>query len=190
MLVHAPNYASTSAVPPLAKQFLSAGYRVESSSDTNFASASLSAMPQPRLNQGSGKPIVLLIEDNSGDVFLVEEALREHHVDCELVVCRDGEEAILFFEHLDGDASVSQPQLVLLDLNLPKIPGHKVLQSIRGSARSATLPVVIVTSSASQADLERNRKFGASAYFQKPSSLTEFMKIGELIGSFLKQTHS
>jgi CheY-like chemotaxis protein len=131
------------------------------------------------------KPFVLLIEDNVGDVLLVEEALREHQVDCDLTVVTDGEEAMSLFKSIDGDATTRSPALVLLDLNLPKCSGHEILEWIRGSVRCPTMPVVIVTSSQAQSDLALMKRLGATAYFRKPVSFDEFMKLGAVVRNLL-----
>jgi DNA-binding response OmpR family regulator len=131
------------------------------------------------------KPFVVVIEDNVGDVLLVEEALREHQVDCDLTVVADGEEAMKFFRDADGDPTSRLPALVLLDLNLPKCSGHEILERIRRSARFPTMPVVIVTSSQAASDLVRMKQLGATAYFHKPVHFDEFMKLGAVVRSLL-----
>ncbi len=131
------------------------------------------------------KPYVVLIEDNLGDVLLVEEALREHQVDCDFAVVNDGEEAVGLFEAIDKGTDTRLPDLVLLDLNLPKRSGHEVLDRIRRSARCSTTPVVIVTSSRAQSDLARTKELGATAYFHKPINFDEFMKLGLVVRDLL-----
>ncbi len=131
------------------------------------------------------KPFVLVIEDNIGDVLLVEEALREHRIDCDLTVVTDGEEAMSLFQTIDGDPATASPTLVLLDLNLPKRSGHEILDRIRRSARCPTMPVVIVTSSQAPSDLAQMNRLGATAYFHKPVSFDEFMKLGALVRNLL-----
>ncbi len=133
----------------------------------------------------SAKPWILIVEDNPGDVFIMEEALREHNVDCAVTILSNGEEAIYFFDRLELDSTETYPNLVLLDLNLPKVSGHSVLSRIRASLRCPSLPVVMVSSSEAQADLFENRRLGATAYFRKPSNLEDFMKLGALVNSLL-----
>jgi CheY-like chemotaxis protein len=141
---------------------------------------------EPRAQSaGQKKPLVFLIEDNVGDVLLVEEALREYRIDCDLTVVADGEEAIRFFQTLDHNPEITPPSLVLLDLNLPKRSGHEVLEVIRRSTRCPAMSVVVVTSSQHQSDLARMRRLGATAYFHKPSNFDEFMKLGALIKDLL-----
>ena len=129
--------------------------------------------------------LILIVEDNPGDAFIMELALREHALPYAVNVLSTGEEAIGFFERLERDSAVSCPSLVLLDLNLPKYSGHYLLAYIRASLRCASVPVVIVSSSEAEADLKENRRLGASAYFRKPSRLDDFMKVGALVSSLL-----
>ena len=128
---------------------------------------------------------VVIVEDNPGDVFIMEEALREHSVNCSVTVLSDGEQANDFFNRIDGDLTAECPNLVLLDLNLPKRSGHWVLTRIRNSYRCASVPVVVVSSSEAPSDLIANRDLGATAYFRKSSSLEEFMQLGAIVNSLL-----
>ncbi len=131
------------------------------------------------------KQCILIVEDNPGDVFMIEEALREHNVQCDSTVLSDGDQAASFFDCLDRDATAACPSIVLLDLNLPKRSGHWVLSRIRASRRCALVPVVIVSSSEALDEMEKNRQLGATAYFKKPSLLEEFFKLGALVNSLL-----
>ena len=136
-------------------------------------------------SDGQKRPFVLLIEDNPGDVLLVEESLREYRIDCDLTVVADGEEAVRLFQTIDSDPKSPSPSLVLLDLNLPKRSGHEILERIRRSTRCPTMPVIIVTSSQAESDLVQMRRLGIAAYFHKPASFDEFMKLGALIRDML-----
>jgi len=127
------------------------------------------------------------VEDNSTDVFLVKEALTAHRVNVQLVVLEDGEEAMDLFSRLDADEGVACPDMILLDLNIPKADGFKVLQSIRSSTRSSDVPVVITTSSAALADRMKAAELGATAYFQKPTGYDAFLKLGEMIQRLLSR---
>ena len=130
---------------------------------------------------------IVIIEDNPGDVFIMQEALREHRLNCELTVLWNGEEALTFFDTVEEDPSKLRPDLVLLDLNLPKHSGHRILERIRKTRRCFSIPVVIVSSSESPIDLEENRRLGATAYFRKPSDLDMFLKLGELVTNLLSR---
>lgn len=138
-------------------------------------------------DQPSKRKGIVIIEDNPGDVFIMEEALREHNVDCELTVLSDGEQAATYFDSLENAMACDCPQVVLLDLNLPKLSGHSVLSHIRSSHRCASVPVVVVSSSDAPSDLEQNKSLGATAYFKKPNDLNEFMKLGALVNSLLHE---
>jgi chemotaxis family two-component system response regulator Rcp1 len=132
------------------------------------------------------KQHVLLVEDNPADVNLVQEALAEAHVNCTLQIMRDGLQAVQFIDQLDADASSSSPDLILLDLNLPKVSGEEVLKRIRLSPRCGTAKVLIISSSDARSDRERVLNLGASEYFRKPSGLNEFMMLGPKVRSMLE----
>ena len=130
---------------------------------------------------------ILLIEDAEPDVFLVREALRQSGIAFNLNVLDDGEKAIDFIDRLDRSESAVCPNLVLLDLNLPKRTGDQILEHIRKSERCRHVPVVIVTSSDSPKDKRQTNELGATGYFRKPSRLDEFMKLGNLVRGLLDQ---
>lgn len=124
---------------------------------------------------------ILLAEDNPADVYLIEEALREHQVEFEITVAEDGETAMSMMS--DGRSS---PDIVLLDLNMPKRSGGEVLDRIRQHS-GKDIPVIILTSSDSPSDREEALRLGATCYIRKPTGLDEFLKIGatikELVGA-------
>jgi CheY-like chemotaxis protein len=124
---------------------------------------------------------ILLAEDNPGDVFLVRRALKEHHVDFELHVVRDGAEAIEFVQHMGDSLGSPWPDVVLLDLNLPKVDGSEVLREFRKRPECVETPVVIVSSSNSQRDRAKVAAMGEVHYFRKPSELSEYMELGALV---------
>jgi len=125
---------------------------------------------------------VLLAEDNPGDVFLVRRALEKHGLlDVELVVVEDGQAALRYIERVDADDSVACPNLALLDLNLPRATGSRILTRIRQSRRCSGIPIIIVTSSDSPLDRDAASQLGASAYFQKPGDLAGFMRLGQVV---------
>jgi len=130
-------------------------------------------------------PSVVLIEDNQTDVFLVKQAIAAHHLDINLQVMEDGEQAIRFIAGLDADPSAQCPRLFLLDLNLPRISGLEVLSGLRHSKRCASLPVLVMTSSDAQTDRAQSAALGATGYFSKPSGYQEFLTIGEVIQAML-----
>jgi CheY-like chemotaxis protein len=131
-------------------------------------------------------PLVLLVEDNRADVFLVERAVEFCKLSVRLKVIEDGEEALKYFEGIESDRNIPCPDAMLLDLNLPRRSGREVLQSVRQAKRSRELPVIILTSSNSPEDRRETAALGATRYFRKPTSYQEFLKIGEILGEVLK----
>jgi len=133
------------------------------------------------------KPNVLLVEDNAADINLVEEALEEAQLDCCLHILRDGVQALAFLEQLDAEPERSAPQVVLLDLNLPKVGGEEVLKRVRMSPRCRDAKVLIISSSDAPSDRDRAMKLGATDYFRKPSSLQQFMLLGTKVRAMLEE---
>ena len=124
---------------------------------------------------------ILLVEDNPADVYLIEEALRTHGVQFEMKWLRDGEQAL---ELLTEDG-LGAPDLVLLDLNLPRVDGKEVLTRIRQTPHLAAVPVAIMTSSDSPQDRREMADLGASCYIKKPPTLDEFLEVGGVIKNLL-----
>lgn len=133
------------------------------------------------------KPNLLLVEDNAADAMLVEEAIQMHDVPVDLHIVVDGEEAIAFIERAERDPQSPCPDMVLLDLNLPKRSGTDVLQRIRGSERCKHVPVVILTSSDSPKDREDASRLGADRYFRKPTDYDGYMKVGTVLNEILAE---
>ena len=132
------------------------------------------------------RPRVLLVEDNPADANLVEEAIEEANFDCEISVMTNGAQVIEFIESLEAGAPQQFPDLLLLDLNLPKVPGDAVLERVRSSPQCRTAKVFIISSSDAPADRERAMKLGAIGYFRKPSNLAQFMEIGPRVRAILE----
>ena len=124
---------------------------------------------------------VLVAEDNEGDVFLVEEALRFHKLEFQLHVAADGLAAIRYIENLGHTPEAACPDVLLLDLNLPKVDGHDILNALRAHPRCSKVPVIIVTSSDAPKDRRRAELLGVTHYFRKPSDLAEFMALGAVV---------
>jgi two-component system response regulator len=122
--------------------------------------------------------VILLVEDNPDDELLTLRALRKNGVTGEVMVARDGVEALDYLfgtgAHAGRDTSV-MPQLILLDLNLPKIDGLEVLRRLRADERTRLLPVVILTSSREQSDMLEGYGLGANSYVRKPVNFEQFV---------------
>jgi CheY-like chemotaxis protein len=125
---------------------------------------------------------ILLIEDNEGDIVLTTEALEDSKIINEVTVRRDGEAAIAFFEGLTGLAK--QPDLVLLDINLPKISGHEVLMYIKTHSRFKSIPVIMLTTSSSEKDIQSAYKNYVNCYITKPIDVSDFMEAISKIEDF------
>ena len=131
----------------------------------------------------AGNCTILLAEDNPGDVFLVRRALDVYHVECDLRIAKDGEEAMDLV--LRADRGEFNIDLILLDLNLPRYDGSEIVAAARSGARLKNTPIILLTSSDSPHDRVRITELGADVYFRKPSDLHSFMKIGELVQTVL-----
>jgi CheY-like chemotaxis protein len=130
---------------------------------------------------------ILLVEDNPGDVLLFREALRERDLVYELIVAEDGEKAVDILEQDQSCEVGSRPDLIVLDVNLPKHSGQEVLRRARSNPALAGIPVVILTSSASPADRAKATSAGADLYLQKSSNLDEILAIGKTVEDLLKR---
>ena len=127
---------------------------------------------------------VLLAEDNPGDVRLTREALRDAKVQNTLHIASDGMEAISFLRRQGKHDNAPRPDLILLDLNLPKKGGREVLEEIKLDPSLKTIPVVVLTSSAAEEDILRSYELHANCYVTKPVGLEQFMKIVSTIDNF------
>src|ERR1700720_1038650 len=127
---------------------------------------------------------VLLVEDSSGDVRLTREAFKDAKVHINLHVASDGIEAMAFLRREGEHVSVPRPDLILLDLNLPKKDGREVLEEIKESSVLKSIPVVILTTSASEADILRSYRLHANCYITKPVGLDGFLEVVKSIDIF------
>ena len=127
---------------------------------------------------------VLLVEDNAGDVRLTREALKDAKVHINLNVASDGVEAMAFLGREGNHANAPRPDLILLDLNLPKKGGREVLTELKESPTLKSIPVVILTTSASEADVDGSYQHHANCYITKPVDLKGFLKVVQSIDSF------
>lgn len=130
---------------------------------------------------------ILLVEDNEDDIALTVRALKKNNIGNELIVARDGAEALeyLFREgRYAGRNNEFLPQVVLLDLKLPKLSGLEVLERIRGDERTKFVPVVVLTSSAEESDLVKSYRLGANSFVRKPVDFNEFIEATRQLGLY------
>ena len=133
---------------------------------------------------------ILLAEDNPGDVLLFREALRVCDLAYELIVAEDGEKALRLLENIGTPGNPVSPDLIVLDVNLPRHSGQEVLRWVRGNATLAAVPVIILTSSASPDDQTTATELGADLYVQKSSDLDEILHFGHTVHDLLKRKTS
>src|SRR5581483_1277325 len=117
---------------------------------------------------------VLLVEDNSTDVFVIKKVLADYDPTLRVRIARNGQEAVQYLRETAADGSTACPALVLLDLNIPKIAGLDVLRELRSAPRCNLTPVIIVTSSGAEADRAATQALRADGYFKKPASVTAY----------------
>jgi two-component system response regulator len=131
--------------------------------------------------------MILLVEDNPDDELLTLRALKKNSIANEVVVARDGEAAVDFLfatgAHVGRDTS-EQPQIMLLDLNLPKMSGLDVLRQVRANVHTRHLPVVVLTSSKEDEDIINSYSLGANAYVRKPVDFVQFTEAVRTLGLF------
>jgi len=127
---------------------------------------------------------VLLVEDSPGDVRLTQEAFKDAKVHINLHVASDGAKAMAFLKREGEHANAARPDLILLDLNLPKKDGREVLEEIKASPALKTIPVVVLTTSSSEVDILRSYTLHANCYITKPVGLEGFLTVVKSIDSF------
>jgi CheY-like chemotaxis protein len=131
------------------------------------------------------KPIdVLLVEDDPGDVMMTREAFQDYKVQNQLHVVSDGAEAMAFLRQEGDYAGRPRPDLVLLDLNLPRMDGRQVLESIKSDPELASIPVVVLTTSENEDDVLRSYSLHANAYVTKPVDFERFIQVIRQIDEF------
>jgi len=131
--------------------------------------------------------IILLVEDNPDDEALTIRALKKNNILNEVVVARDGEEALEYLfgtGRYEGRDTSIQPQVILLDLQLPKLSGHEVLKRLRADKRTALQPVVILTTSSEQSDITASYENGANSYTRKPVDFNQFIEAVKQLGLY------
>lgn len=133
------------------------------------------------------KKVILLVEDNPDDEVLTLRAMRKNNIANEIIVARDGAEALDYIfgtGKYEGRNIADSPQVILLDLNLPKIGGLDVLKRIRGDRRTALYPIVILTSSKEEKDLVESYRLGANSYIRKPVDFNQFSEAIRQLGLY------
>jgi chemotaxis family two-component system response regulator Rcp1 len=135
--------------------------------------------------KGSGNPIdILLVEDNPGDVRLTQEAFKAGKIRNNLYVVRDGDEALDFLYRRNSFKDAPIPDMILLDLNLPKRDGREILEEIKSKDPLRRIPVVVLTTSKADEDVLRSYNLHANCFITKPIELDEFFKVIRMIENF------
>ncbi len=127
---------------------------------------------------------ILLVEDNPGDARLVQEALRESGSRNTLHVVADGEEAMAFLQRRGDHTGENRPDLILLDLNLPRKDGRQVLEDIKRDPDLRSIPVVVLTTSSAEQDVVRSYDLYANCYITKPEDLDQYLTVIQTIEDF------
>ncbi|MEQ8975724.1 MAG: response regulator [Coleofasciculus sp. C1-SOL-03] len=127
---------------------------------------------------------ILLVEDDPGDIDLIEEALEDAKLQINLNSVRDGVEALAYLRREGKYTQAISPDLILLDLNLPRRDGREVLQDIKGDNYFKRIPVVVLTTSDAEDDILKSYNLGANCYVSKPLGMQDFIKIVESIENF------
>jgi len=127
---------------------------------------------------------ILLIEDSEGDVRLTKEGLKEAKLRNDLAVCNDGVEALAYLRNEGEFESAPRPDLILLDLNMPKMGGIELLNIIKDDEKLATIPVVILTTSNADSDITDSYKNNANCFITKPVDFDQFFNVVQSIGEF------
>jgi CheY-like chemotaxis protein len=131
------------------------------------------------------RPIeVLLVEDDAGDVLMTQEAFQDARVANSLSVVSDGSEALQFLRREGAYANAPRPDLILLDLNLPRVDGREVLTAIKQDAALGSIPVVVLTTSEAEEDILRSYSLHANAYVTKPVDFDRFLEVVKQIDDF------
>jgi two-component system, chemotaxis family, response regulator Rcp1 len=139
--------------------------------------------------QKLSRPVdILLVEDNPGDVRLTQEAFRDAHVPVKLSVVMDGEEALKYLHKDVQYAEATRPDIILLDLNIPKKDGREVLEAIKKDHELRAIPVVVLTTSNAEQDIVKTYNLNVNAYINKPVDFDRFFDIVQKIEDFWLMT--
>jgi len=127
---------------------------------------------------------VLLVEDDPGDVLIAREALRAGHLSTRLDVVNDGVQAMEFLRKQAGYADAERPDLILLDLNLPRMSGHEVLATVKADPSLRRIPIVVLSTSVAAEDINKSYDLHANVYVAKPVDFNEFASVVKQIDDF------
>jgi two-component system, chemotaxis family, response regulator Rcp1 len=140
------------------------------------------------MNYSNKSVEVLIIEDNEGDIRLIKEAFKDSKIVNKFSVVSDGQQALDFLNKSGEFESSVRPDIILLDLNLPKINGFDVLREVKSNPALQKIPVIIFSRSASDNDVLRSYNLNANSFVSKPADLEEFLNVVKTIGEFWLQT--
>ena len=135
----------------------------------------------------NGNPaVILLVEDNEGDARLAIEALKEGEISNDLHHVRDGVEAMDYLKHEGGynEENAPKPDIILLDLNMPRMDGREVLEEINRHPELASIPIIVLTTSESEIDISKSYKLNANCYISKPVDFDRFAKVIQMVEHF------
>jgi CheY-like chemotaxis protein len=124
---------------------------------------------------------ILLVEDNPADIKITERALRQGGIPVELIVVRDGQEALDYLLQREPSPDWHRPDLILLDLNLPRLPGRELLQRIRAMQPFRSVPIIVLTTSRRDEEVEEVYAAGANTYIEKPNDFNRFVEILQIL---------
>jgi CheY-like chemotaxis protein len=130
---------------------------------------------------------ILLVEDNEGDILMTSESIQEYDPGCRIEVARNGQDAIEKLQSYVEDPLLRKPDLILLDINLPRKNGHEVLAFIKSQLSPSSIPVVILTTSSAPLDIQKAYQAHANSYLTKPTEAEEFSKMVAALVEFWKR---
>ena len=130
---------------------------------------------------------ILLVEDNEGDILMTSESIQEYDPECRIEVARNGQEAIEKLQSYTEDPLLKKPDLILLDINLPRKNGHEVVVFIKNQLYLSSIPVVIFTTSSAPLDIQKAYQAHANSYLTKPTEAEEFSKMVAALVEFWKR---